>query len=99
MKINILSFQDNEGRWIWPSGNEITVNFWGDDQPNNARNNENCACVVANGKMWDRDCDIAYSYACEKPSTTELSTATTTAKTTSKLIHYRSEFFFLVRER
>ena len=54
--------------WIWSDGNTFT-NFyqWHFGEPNNYKNNENCAEVFAKSTRWnDNDCSKKFSSICER---------------------------------
>ncbi|XP_043935575.1 CD209 antigen-like protein E [Protopterus annectens] len=65
--------QKEEGKWCWvddPACNTPNVTFWGEKQPDNHNNDENCATENYNNKSWmtwnDDNCQKNYNWICEK---------------------------------
>ena len=72
-----LSDSDNEGDWMWTDGTQLDSDGyknWGDNQPKNKNNNEDCVVIRIRkfdpdhyGKWHDRPCSKERKYICEKP--------------------------------
>ena len=56
------------GGWSWecPPSNYLAPN-WGDFEPNDTNNNEDCAAMTAAGAWLDVDCGGTARYVCELP--------------------------------
>ncbi|CAB4014245.1 Hypothetical predicted protein, partial [Paramuricea clavata] len=59
---------DPKEGWIWSDGNNFTnPQQWNRGEPNNYKNNENCAEVFATNKRWnDNDCAKLFSSICKR---------------------------------
>ena len=58
---------DVEGTWTWISGTTLGFTHWGDGEPNNAGNNEDCGQVRSDGRWNDVNCAGAAPALCELP--------------------------------
>ena len=54
--------------WVWSDGSSFTnPQQWGWGEPNNYKNNENCAELFATSKNWnDNDCSKSFSSICKR---------------------------------
>ena len=58
---------DNEGTFIWESGQNLTLDvaaYWRSGQPN-GKKKENCV-GVKDGEMWDIPCKNPMRFICQK---------------------------------
>ncbi|KAM3596873.1 uncharacterized protein V6R79_022020 [Siganus canaliculatus] len=61
-----LSDIHKEGSWMWSDGCPVKYTYWGQEQPDNARGNENCGHVnLYPDLLWnDRLCSETYPSVC-----------------------------------
>ncbi|XP_067249320.1 asialoglycoprotein receptor 1-like [Chanodichthys erythropterus] len=59
-----LTDSDEEGRWKWVDGTNMTYEFWWIGEPNNSNNDEDCAYTFSSG--WnDYPCNRVIRWICE----------------------------------
>ncbi|XP_038153366.1 CD209 antigen-like protein A [Cyprinodon tularosa] len=57
--------KETEGSWKWVDGTSMTLSFWGDDQPDNWKGDEDCGQYI--NKRWnDLSCAASLKWICEK---------------------------------
>uniref|UniRef100_A0A3Q2D532 C-type lectin domain-containing protein n=1 Tax=Cyprinodon variegatus TaxID=28743 RepID=A0A3Q2D532_CYPVA len=57
--------KETEGSWKWVDGTSMTLSFWGDDQPDNWKGDEDCGQYI--NKRWnDLSCVASLKWICEK---------------------------------
>ena len=70
-----LSDREDEGRWRWIDGSDLSFEAWGDGEPNDGGDGEDCAVILREdgrvGEWDDRGCGRLYDYACESPAAAE----------------------------
>jgi C-type mannose receptor len=63
-----LNDLQEENTWVWVNNNKhVTYTDWYTNQPDNSRNNENCALIAEPyGYLWnDASCSLSLNYICE----------------------------------
>uniref|UniRef100_A0A3B5A0N6 C-type lectin domain-containing protein n=1 Tax=Stegastes partitus TaxID=144197 RepID=A0A3B5A0N6_9TELE len=50
--------------WKWSRGGHVTYENWGSEQPNNCRGRENNGVIHSNGKWYDRNGNLFYTFYC-----------------------------------
>uniref|UniRef100_A0A3B4D4C4 C-type lectin domain-containing protein n=1 Tax=Pygocentrus nattereri TaxID=42514 RepID=A0A3B4D4C4_PYGNA len=64
-----LTDSERERVWKWVDGSALTTGFWGEREPNDDNNNEDCVEIVnlPNKKGWnDMPCSTQEQWICEK---------------------------------
>ncbi|KAJ1101439.1 hypothetical protein NDU88_006507 [Pleurodeles waltl] len=61
-----LSDSAQEGTWQWVNGAPLRVSFWQSGEPNNAKNDEDCAEIEPTVTWNDDDCSSSRHWICEK---------------------------------
>jgi hypothetical protein len=61
-----LSDIDDEGTFVWVGDHPLEFDLWNDGEPNNARNNEDCAHAWSRTGLWnDGNCSNRLAFVCE----------------------------------
>ncbi|XP_078393214.1 perlucin-like protein [Cetorhinus maximus] len=60
-----LTDRESEGNWTWVDGTPVSFTRWGQGEPNNAEENENCA-IIRRANWNDVRCTDQFRFICEK---------------------------------